>query len=201
MLLTLAFFTLDSASVRAGVHGERHAVGIERLMVGSGALEIGTNVDAVCMVFSREEVCAGATGRAVDDLMRLSEDERLRRQLTHGLYLTFDGWDEDPREVHQIPQCRAYLQALVREWPYFLHFMAPMPGQWELLVLSLIDPPTGSVTDKGRTYQAVDLQDVTRVVNAMVLPLNVLHGVMGLERHERHEVFDKTMVAIEAMVV
>lgn len=74
--------------------------------VGRGAPPIGADIDALCLVFSRAETSSLRVSRSVDDLMLLTDDDRLRRQLVHGVFFSFEGWEDDPREVMFIPECR-----------------------------------------------------------------------------------------------
>ena len=96
---------------------------------GSRAPDIAPDGDGVCLVFSREETERLRIGRSVDDLIVLTDDPRLRRQLVHGLYFVFDGWDNDPREVMLIPECRQYLRQLHAEGKRALL----IEGGWEVL--------------------------------------------------------------------
>lgn len=164
--------------------------------VGCGMPEIATDVGAICLVFSRQEVEGLRVGRAVDDLMRLSEDMRLCRQLQHGLFVTFDGWDTDPREVHQIPQCREYLTAVHRQWPYWLHFLAPMPDMWAVMLLSLASSTAPAGMDGLKAGSSVDMGEVDMLIQNMLQPLQLLHDTMQLSDGEGEVILTRSMEAI-----
>lgn len=156
---------------------------------------IHADVDCIVLVIDREEVERLQVGRAVDDLMTLSESPQLRRQLAHGVLFTFSGWDEDPREVTDIPECRAYMQALHAHWRYWLHFLAPLPDIWAILLLCLVDGKPEPQPD-GRLAKRIDPEQVQQVVAGMVLPLAVLHKDMGLPDAEHKQVLQKSIDAI-----
>lgn len=164
--------------------------------VGQGRPDIPVDVDAVVLDFSRREVESLRVGRAVDDLMLLSDDERLRCQLVHCVLFSFSGWDADPREVFEIPECRRYLQALHEHWANWLHFLAPLPDMWSVLLLCLVqgEPVT---RDGQRRATRVDPAEGSSLVTGMLLPLNVLHEEMRLSERERAEIFDRSLGAIE----
>lgn len=168
--------------------------------VGRSAPAIGPEVDALCLVFSRDETQALRVGRSVDDLMLLSDDDRLRRQLAHGVFFTFDGWDADPREVMFIPECRDYLRQLHAHWPYWLHFLAPQPELWSVLLLCLANPVLLASDRPGSTKMTVDPAEVRKIVQGMLLPLNLLHQDMGLAETQRQEIFERSMGAIQAVL-
>lgn len=41
------------------------------------------------------------------------------------LSVTFSGYDDDPRELFEIPEVRLYLHALDQEWPFWFFFLTP----------------------------------------------------------------------------
>lgn len=170
---------------------------IPQWRLGAGMPNIAADVGVICLVFSRQEVEGLRVGRAVDDLMTLSDNARLFRQLQHGLFLTFDGWGDDPREVHQIQACRDYLAAIHRQWPYWLHFLAPVADQWAVLLLCLagrIAPAQG--TRPGMKAMSVEVGEIHELVDGMLAPLSALHDAMGLTQDEGAAVFDRSLEAI-----
>jgi len=166
--------------------------------VGRGAAAIGLDFDAVCLVFSRKETEALRIGRSVDDLMLLTDDHRRRRQPVHGLFFSFEGWGNDPREVMFIPECRRYLRALYAQWPYWLHFLKPWPDVWAVLLLCLADPMPLASEVPGLSKMSVNATEVRDLVEGMLLPLNLLHQDMGLGELERREIFELSLRAIQA---
>ena len=47
---------------------------------------------------------------------------RRLRQLMDRLIFCIDGYDEDPREIHAIPEIRRFYAAFHDVWPYWLYF-------------------------------------------------------------------------------
>lgn len=54
----------------------------------------------------------------------------LRRQMG-SLLLAFHGFDDDPRELHCIPEVRRFVREFRRIWPYWLYFCCPAKGPVE----------------------------------------------------------------------
>jgi hypothetical protein len=170
--------------------------GIPEWIVGCGMPKIGPDVGIVCLVFSREEVEGLRVGRAVDDLMHLSDDMRLCQQLQHGLFVTFDGWGDDPREVHQIAQCREYLTAVHRQWPYWLHFLAPSPDMWAVLLLFLATRTAPAGAASGKSCTSIEAGEIGSLIDGMLNPLTLLHDKMGLSQQQGHAIFERSWQAI-----
>lgn len=164
--------------------------------VGQGRIDIPADVDYIALVFSRDEVTQGGVGRAVDDLLVLIEDDRLRRQLTHGVFFSFEGWDADPRPVHQIPECRRYFAALHQQFPYWMHFLLPEPRMWSVVLTLLVRADTEGMQE-GTSDARVSMEETRAIINNMLLPLNTLHADMGLSMQERNQIFDTSLKAIQ----
>lgn len=77
------------------------------------------------LVFERREVQSGRIGAAVDQLMSLSDSIDSCIAHRSSLRLTFPGYKDDPREIGQIPEIGRFVQSITRQWPYWLHFLAP----------------------------------------------------------------------------
>jgi hypothetical protein len=172
---------------------------VSRWSVGSGMPDIDPDVAAIVLVFSREEVMQLRVGRSADDLLTLTDDPQLRERFTHSIFLTFDGFDDDPREVHQIPQCRLFLQALNAQFPYWLHFLAPVPDLWAFVVMCLLEPqhvtPVPS-TKPGQVAWSCDIAAVQDVLLSMVPAVRSLHADMGMPQDEGEKILDASMAAV-----
>lgn len=52
---------------------------------------------------------------------RLPTGRRLRAMM-NSLVVCIHGWDDDPREIHCIPEIRTFYRAFHEAWPYWLYF-------------------------------------------------------------------------------
>lgn len=163
--------------------------------IGHGLPDIPPDVDCIFLMIERHEVLSLHVGRAVDDLMTLSDSARLRRQLAHGVLFSFSGWDEDPREITEIPECRAYLQALNAQWGYSLHFLAPIPDLWAVLLSSMVEGKP-EPQPAGQRGKRVDPEQMQRLVDGITRSLTVLHRHMGLAQDDHQAVLQKSLTAI-----
>lgn len=57
-------------------------------------------------------------------LRRFSESTERARKHMHALSLVFPGYEDDPRELPEIPEVRAFLKAIDRQWPYWYCFLS-----------------------------------------------------------------------------
>ena len=49
-------------------------------------------------------------------------DGRPLRDLMNKFVFGIEGWDDDPREIHTIPEIRRFYSAFHEAWPYWLYF-------------------------------------------------------------------------------
>lgn len=79
--------------------------------------------DLIFYQFSRSKVERGDfrhfLGQFAPD--KLPAGRRLREMMDHMVFC-IEGYDEDPREIHSIPEIRRFYRAFHEAWPYWLYF-------------------------------------------------------------------------------
>ncbi|MFC0676770.1 hypothetical protein ACFFGH_02735 [Lysobacter korlensis] len=108
---------------------------------------------AVC-VFSRHDVEQGLIGQAVDRLMQMSDDNDLSLRMEGAVFLVFEGYDDDPRELYHIEECVHFFRAVTEEWPYWFHFLERERGSLGIALRLLVDV-VNIEGDDGATRAAV----------------------------------------------
>lgn len=93
----------------------------------------------VIAVINRDEIESGRYGRALAHLQVLSESPANVALYRESLVVMFDGFDTDGRVLGEIPEVRRYMQALVKEWPFFPWFLARGQGLIGLLLTLLCE--------------------------------------------------------------
>jgi len=82
-----------------------------------------TDSDLIFYQFSRGKVERGDFSHFLSMYApdKLATGRRLREMM--GLFVfCIDGYDEDPREIHAIPEVRHFYSAFHTAWPYWLYF-------------------------------------------------------------------------------
>lgn len=93
------------------------------------------------LAISRQEIERGLVGDAADRLLQITDHPVLARHAADRLVLWVSGYDEDPRELGQIPEVCAFFRALHAHWPFWLAYLNEEGAQLPLL-LSLLVPMT-----------------------------------------------------------
>jgi hypothetical protein len=83
------------------------------------------NIDGnpIVVVVSRNEVEARDTSSVISVLKSCLASPERTRSLFGKLDVTFHGYDQDKRELHEIPEVREYVYLLDQEFPYWLFFL------------------------------------------------------------------------------
>ena len=90
---------------------------------GDTAAQFAHQADIAVVQVSRQEIEKGTVGDLVDRLMVFTDDAALAKKFMGRMVLMFDGYNEDPREVTQIPELVAFFVKATDVWPYWLHFL------------------------------------------------------------------------------
>ncbi|MBN1548330.1 MAG: hypothetical protein JW902_16895 [Syntrophaceae bacterium] len=82
----------------------------------------GSRTELLVLNGSRKEVDAADITGALASLEKLLEPEAVRR-FKGRLIFGIDGYDEDPRELFEIPKVRYWIQQIGLKFPYWFYFM------------------------------------------------------------------------------
>jgi hypothetical protein len=82
-----------------------------------------TDSDLIFYQFSRDRVERGDFTQFLSlyALDKLPTGRRLRLMM-NSMVFCIDGWDSDPREIHDIQEIRSFYKAFHEAWPYWLYF-------------------------------------------------------------------------------
>lgn len=95
--------------------------------------------DFLSVVISRQAVEAGDINEPLSILRKLLTRENAI-QLCERVDIGVFGYDEDPRELYEIPEVRTFIHKLDAEFPYWLYFLTKR-GLGLMFVLSCFCPP------------------------------------------------------------
>lgn len=104
--------------------------------------------DAVVIEFSREGVEAGLIGDSLDRLMLLTDSAEYLKRFESRVMFSFDGYNNDPREIYEIPECARFFGRITKAWPYWFHFIAKDSDCVALLLLMMVSARQQESLDK-----------------------------------------------------
>jgi len=116
---------------------------------------------------------------------KLPTGRRLREMMNRFVFCV-EGWDDDPREIHLIPEIRRFYTAFHEAWPYWLYFcnLDVAEDTLKAMVLSCLPSPvTMQVDGYARVAVTYDPLELLHFLSDDFGPMNSLC--------ERAEMFER----------
>lgn len=141
----------------------------------------------VVVEFRRDEVERGDLARVYDLLSALTASREAAEFGEGRLTFFFSGWDDDPREISEIPKIRAWFGKLTEVFPYWLHFAEKQGNTLPNAFMLLCEGKTEAGESGMVAWRFSDLQELTDLVRRLFAAQNGLYERLGLseEMNER----------------
>jgi hypothetical protein len=106
-----------------------------------------------------------------------------------------EGWDDDSREIHTIPEIRRFYSAFHSAWPYWLYFCNLEMDTLRAMTMCCL-PSFNSMQVDGQIQVLVrcDPLDLLQFLNQDFLPMNVMCERAGMFEDR---IFDRTKALFE----
>ena len=138
--------------------------------------------DLVVYQFSRAKVERGDFSHflGVYGPDRLPTGRRLR-EMMNSLTFMIEGFDDDPREVHSIPEIRQFYRDFHRAWPYWLYFCSLDSEGLRMMVLCCL-PSISAVRIDRQPHVTVEFDqlELLKFLRADFGPMNALCTHAGM---------------------
>jgi hypothetical protein len=131
--------------------------------------------DAIFYQFSRSKVERGDfshfLGLYAPD--KLPEGRRLREMMNCFVFC-IEGWDDDSREIHLIPEVRRFYSAFHEAWPYWLYFCNLDVDTLRAMTMCCL-PDVSTIQVDGQTKMSVtcDPLDLLNFIKRDFMPMNL----------------------------
>lgn len=109
--------------------------------------------DPLIVVVAREEIESGLPSTTIDFLNGLMVSPMDARSYCERLDLSFHGFDEDRRELWEIPEVRSFVFALDERFPFWLYFLTTH-GSGLGCILRCLLPPFLTPEGEARVFPA-----------------------------------------------
>lgn len=95
--------------------------------------------EPVFVMFSRRQVETCDIAEPMEFLRGLTADPWVALDYCGRISLVVDGYNDDPREIFEVPEVRAFIKALDQQWPYWFFFLSQADDSIKLLESCLCD--------------------------------------------------------------
>ncbi|MGL6071967.1 hypothetical protein [Craterilacuibacter sp.] len=144
----------------------------------------------VLFSISQRELQACETAQLVELCQKLTSTPALARQHARCAELYFEGYEDDPRVIPEIPECRAWVSKLLQEWPPLLHILETDSA---LLAFNTVCPGHVRRQDGRIEFVSKSRQDFNETIERFLGALLVLHTERGFGEAEAAPIADDFM--------
>lgn len=140
------------------------------------------NHDLVFYQFSRSKVECGDFSHflSVYGPDKLPSGRRLR-DMMNTLMFVIEGFDDDPREIHSIPEVRRFYAAFREAWPYWLYFCNLDTEELRIMVLCCLPSIVAmKVDEKPNVAVEFDRLELLEFLRADFLHMNAMCESAGM---------------------
>ncbi len=158
-----------------------------------GELKEGT---VLFLVASKQEVVKCEVGNLVDSLMKLSDTKGNVEKGAGRMVLVFEGWDDDKRELWDIPEVVAYFKLVNSFWSYWFHFCDTL-GDNIGVVCYLLCPLKKELVDGKYLTMIKSHSELKNVLLSLFDSMNNLYEQHGFSEEENVKTSKRVIKALD----
>lgn len=156
------------------------------------------DADELVLLLDRSDVESGNVASLLNVLLGLSDTDESVRNWQGKLRLVVHGWEDDERELFEVPQVVNFVRAVDVHWSYWMHFFAADHAGLGLIMLMLLDLDTQKAGERVVSHIR-DRAQVVSVMQRMSSATAALHIASGLSSIQSKQVVDKAMNSLERL--
>lgn len=161
---------------------------------------IGSKV--VVVTITREDIEACNTAPALRSLNRLVDSREALEASNGTISLLISGYDDDPRELHLIPEVRTYFQRLDENFPFWFHVCTRIEHTLRLLFMLLADlTPVVHPTDAASTTYYFANDDLHLFISQRMEAMDSLHAKYGFSEEKSQRIGELVLNYFESLIV
>lgn len=136
---------------------------------------MAAEIDYLAIMFPRKDVEGNDISSALEQLNYLISKREIIQRFHQRVDIGISGYDNDSRELFEIPEIRKYLQQIDSKFPYWFYFLNNLnASSIQLIVFSCIE----CKIQNGRLN--FDQQSMLRFLNAHFTYMNQMCNLAGL---------------------
>ena len=135
----------------------------------------------IVLDFRRDEVERGDVRRVYGILTGFTATREAAEFAEGRLLFYFSGWDEDPREISDIPEIRRWFVRLTEMFPYWFHVVEKQGSTLSHVLMLLCRGQTERSSDTGMVaWRFADMDEVRDKVDGLLSAQTVLGEKLGV---------------------
>ncbi|KLC04050.1 hypothetical protein XP420_15685 [Xanthomonas perforans] len=151
--------------------------------------------DAIVFMFSRDRVERGDIGETLGQLNVLSDNAENVRRFAGRVFFTFDGYNDDPRHIYQVPEAREFFSKITEMLPLWAHYLHRDPELIGIVYLLLCQAEP-FYENKQRVSVSIDMAEASSLTHRLVSSATGLHALHGLTQEESRAIIEDFIKAL-----
>lgn len=158
---------------------------------------VGQHVTIVTV--ARADIERDNIDAALTSLNKLVESKAALEASNGTISLLVSGYDTDPRELHMIPEVRAYFEQLDAAFPYWFHILTRIEHSLRLVFMLLVDLTPVPSRDGSVNAQFAN-DDLHDFLDRHFDALDSIHGKFGFPEEENARITELVMNYFDALI-
>jgi len=152
--------------------------------------------DLIFYQFSRDKVeqCDFSHFLSLYSPDKLPQGHRLLEMMNHFVFC-IQGWDNDPREIHMVPEIRRFYSAFHEAWPYWLYFCNLDVDTLRAMTMCCL-PSINTMQVDGQVQVKVTCEplDLIALIKRDFMPMNLMCEQAGMSERG---IYDRTKAVFQ----
>ncbi|MBF0235186.1 MAG: chlororespiratory reduction 6 domain-containing protein [Desulfamplus sp.] len=141
------------------------------------------------IVVTKDDVLSGDISKTLSCLNHFIKSPEVARSYMEKVDIAFYGYNNDPRELYEIPEVRNYVNKLDEQFPYWLYFFSKKYLGLQAILLCLL--PTYW---KEQSKRAIVIKKIEEVLfNRWFVALNEIDDFIGRDDEVNQAITERTI--------
>jgi hypothetical protein len=143
------------------------------------------------VTIQRDDIASHNTGPALTSLEQLITSREALEASNGTISLLVSGYDDDLRELHLIPEVRAYFQELDEQFPFWFHVCTRIEHSLRMVFTMLVElTPVALEDPPGAIGYRFSNDDLNAFVQQRLLAMRALHASNGFDQKKSERIVD-----------
>lgn len=141
-----------------------------------------SEIDSLFVVASREDVESGSLQELLNTLSSLMSSKEAVLRFLGKVDFRIHGYDNDPRELFEIPEVCQFIRRLDEQFPYWFFFLTTETDAIKLFMFSLC-----RITRVSPTATACNQEDFANFINHHLAAMNYIFDTFNIDEERNIE--------------
>lgn len=150
----------------------------------------------VILAIDRESSLRGEVAFAMSQMWPMVSTAGAMRQNAHCLTMTFDGYDNDPRELYEVPEVRAYMRKLLDHCPWLAYLLSKWDAGIFRILPALMCGTSNSARNGVRVEVVVDGTETRQLAMRCIRGAGAHFEQLGIPKAEADAMINELITEI-----